>query len=564
MALENKRNSLTLKKKIGIISIAGIICASVFITIAFSSLMAPPQDSSPGVFTLSSDAGSPDPDGAFVLSWTAANDADNYTIYEHSSYIFAINGSLLSLGAATGGVYYYVILAENAAGNTTSNCVMVTVGWNAWTWMDGNSTINLHGVYGIKNTPSPDNCPGGRTGAATWTDNLGNLWLFGGEGYGETGNIGPLQDLWWYNVTSLEWTWMGGQKITNAAGDWGQKGVPAASNLPGPRYGSAAWKDTSGNCWLFGGWGYISPSSGAYNDVWRLNTTSLEWTWMNGSSGLNNFGYYGTKGTANQANTPGGRYGCGSNQDANGNLWLFGGSGYNGTGVYGYIDEVWLFNFSLCTWTWVNGSGLTDQFGKYGIKDTANGLNNPGGRYGCKFWSDSNGKAWLFGGYGRGESGSAGYLNDIWSFNKTSFQWTWVNGSKLVNQYGIYGVPGISNPANTPGGRYSTSTWSKMDGTFWLLGGWGNGENGSANYLNDVWRFDVASAEWTWMGGSKSTLAAGAPGELGIPSSENHLSARGSSASWIGLGGELWLFSGYGKGGTSVNGYLSDMWRYYP
>lgn len=40
--------------------------------------------------------------------------------------------------------------------------------------------------------------PGAREGAAAWTDNSGNLWLFGGYGYGADLFAGHLNDLWVY------------------------------------------------------------------------------------------------------------------------------------------------------------------------------------------------------------------------------------------------------------------------------------------------------------------------------------------------------------------------------
>src|SRR5688572_21615734 len=39
--------------------------------------------------------------------------------------------------------------------------------------------VATHGVMG---TPDPDNIPGTRVNAATWTDNSNILWLFGGYG----------------------------------------------------------------------------------------------------------------------------------------------------------------------------------------------------------------------------------------------------------------------------------------------------------------------------------------------------------------------------------------------
>jgi hypothetical protein len=38
------------------------------------------------------------------------------------------------------------------------------------------------GVYGTLGTPAAGNVPGGREGAASWIDESGNFWLFGGCG----------------------------------------------------------------------------------------------------------------------------------------------------------------------------------------------------------------------------------------------------------------------------------------------------------------------------------------------------------------------------------------------
>jgi hypothetical protein len=56
-----------------------------------------------------------------------------------------------------------------------------------WTWMAGNSSSNQSGVYGDKEVSSPSNVPGARDNAISWTDNGGNLWLFGGYGLAESG-----------------------------------------------------------------------------------------------------------------------------------------------------------------------------------------------------------------------------------------------------------------------------------------------------------------------------------------------------------------------------------------
>ena len=92
----------------------------------------------PGEFTLSSNAGDPDTDGDFDLEWTASSGANNYSIYEYSSYITAINGSLTLLGdeitdldlALTGyldGTYYFIVVAHNDYGDTLSNCLEINI-----------------------------------------------------------------------------------------------------------------------------------------------------------------------------------------------------------------------------------------------------------------------------------------------------------------------------------------------------------------------------------------------------------------------------------------------------
>src|SRR5260221_8540459 len=61
--------------------------------------------------------------------------------------------------------------------NIQINCIV------AWTWMGGANTVSSAGHYGVQGAAGTDNEPGARVGGVTWTDRLGNLWLFGGSGY---------------------------------------------------------------------------------------------------------------------------------------------------------------------------------------------------------------------------------------------------------------------------------------------------------------------------------------------------------------------------------------------
>jgi len=87
---------------------------------------------------LFSNAETPDDDGNFDLNWAASDGALNYSVYQYSSYITEINGSLTLLGAGitnlslalsgyTDGTYYFIVVAHNYYGDILSNCIEVVV-----------------------------------------------------------------------------------------------------------------------------------------------------------------------------------------------------------------------------------------------------------------------------------------------------------------------------------------------------------------------------------------------------------------------------------------------------
>jgi hypothetical protein len=50
--------------------------------------------------------------------------------------------------------------------------------------MSGSNASNENGVYGVQCVPDSNNIPGARSNAVSWMDNSGNMWMFGGSGYG--------------------------------------------------------------------------------------------------------------------------------------------------------------------------------------------------------------------------------------------------------------------------------------------------------------------------------------------------------------------------------------------
>ena len=102
--------------------------------------------------------------------------------------------------------------------------------------------------------------------------------------------------------------------------------------------------------------------------------------------------------------------------DANGNLWLFGGFGYDSIGYYQSLNDLWEFSPTSKTWTWMSGSNRTNGTGTWGTLGVPSTANVPGSRDQGVTWVDNGGNLWFFGGYGSDSVGGGGYLNDLWRY----------------------------------------------------------------------------------------------------------------------------------------------------
>lgn len=405
---------------------------------------------------------------------------------------------------------------------------------NQWTFMGGNQSAVIDplypniegtspGVYGTLEVPAAANTPGSRSGAMSWTDKAGNFWLFGGSGFDADSIWGPLNDLWEYSPVTNQWTWMGGDTTLPANDDagwpgvYGTLGTPAPGNTPGSRTDASAWTDTDGNFWLFGGFGWAAVpgesfnTTGPLNDLWEFNSSINQWAWMGGSmpaicSGqqvCNQPGIYGTLGSAAAGNIPSSRYSAQSWTDSSGNLWLFGGQDCPGA------NDLWEFSPKTLLWAWMGGTvpqmeGNTCNSvpGIYGTLGTAAPENFPGSRYGGTTWTDKNGNLWLFGGDGQDANGYTGNLDDLWQFNPSMNQWTWMGGSSAFACFpyvepegancglepAVYGAKETPSEANLPGTLSAPATWLDKNGNVWLFGG-----DGSAGFSNTLWLYQPSS-----------------------------------------------------------------------
>lgn len=385
-----------------------------------------------------------------------------------------------------------------------------------WAWMGGSNapsnTCPQSGTLGTVGVPAPGNIPSARYGSASWVDQQGHLWLFGGDVCSNYQN-----DLWEFDPTTNEWAFIAGSTSGKPPGVYGTLGVAATQNVPGGRFGASTWTDQNGHLWLFGGFGYDSKSDlGSLNDLWEFDSSVGQWKWVSGDSTLAQNGdtqpsVYGTLGTPSPQNKPGGRQESIGWSDTNGRFWLFGG-GYSDLNV-GFVlsNEMWMFDPGSGEWTWMNGSNLPGSncsqvspginecgaTGVYGAIGTPDPANTPGGRFYANYWTENTGRLWLFGGDGfNGNAGLNGWLNDLWAFNPNTDQWTWMGGSNgldcpggICSQTGTYGTLGIPAAANYPGARNSAESWTDSNGNFWMYGGGGFDSKANEDFLDDIWVF---------------------------------------------------------------------------
>ena len=235
----------------------------------------------------------------------------------------------------------------------------------------------------------------------------------------------------------------------------------------------------------------------------------------------------------------------------------------NGTGtIAGAVSNVAVSCAASRPWVWQGGSSGTNSLGVYGAQGTPAVGNAPGGRQYAMSWTDASGKLLLFGGSGYASSGGSHLLNDLWSYDTRSSQWTWQTGSSSTATNGVYGTQRVAASGNAPGSRILGMTWIDTSGTLWLMGGNGSGATGSSQgALNDLWSYSVSTGQWTWQAGSSATNARGSYGTLGTAAAGNVPGAREYGAAGTGTDGKLWLFGGLGDT-SSTSGFLNDLWNY--
>lgn len=450
----------------------------------------------------------------------------------------------------------YCVVTDGAgtmpAGNSLTT---VQVACSTWTWEGG---LNTGGAAGNYFTPPAQ--PGARDSQVSWTDSSGKFWMFGGVGFDQSGVRGELNDVWMFDPGTQQWTAVTGSPNRNTAGMYGSPGIGAVGNLPGGRQNAVVWFNAStGQVWLFGGYGYDSGgTAGVLNDLWMYDPSTQAWTWEGGSDVASAPGVYTSPGAQ-----PGARSTAFSWIDSTGRLWLFGGTNSNNTS---YLNDLWYYDPVAKQWNFVSGSTSAGANGTYGTAGTPGGI--PGARYGVQTWQDSSGHFWLFGGTGFGATSTTpNVLNDLWELDPGSMQWTYISGSEEPGASGVYGTMGVPAAGNVPGARGGGTVWTDTAGNVWLLGGFGYDSlvADSESFLNDLWTYNPTTQQWTWVSGSNVVnTSPGNYGTVGTPATTNQPGSRIFASGWTDTTGHLWLFGGegYDSASTPNFGDLNDLWKF--
>lgn len=345
---------------------------------------------------------------------------------------------------------------------------------NVWTWMKGSGPSTNHPpVYGQQGVPSATNSPGERVTPQTWTDNDGNLWLFGGASYLDVNMGAPFNDLWKYDIATNMWTWMKGDSIPYGSSSYGIKGVVAPSNKPPSSIETnITWADSSNNLWLV-------DLSGC---LWKYKIADNQWTWMNGDTAA--ISVYGVKGVPDANNSPGiTNYAFTKWKDSNENFWLL----YTNLLTFSVLFK---YEQSSNMWTWMWGDTIqANSLPDYNEERCQmDKTMKPHTRMEARTcWTDKCDNLWLMGG-ASGTSTTNGDLNDLIYFDTHQLEWVWADNDTTFNSNSVFGIQGTSNALNKPGARSGAMPFMDLDGNLWFFGGF---KGNTMKYLGDLWRYTM-------------------------------------------------------------------------
>lgn len=417
--------------------------------------------------------------------FTETNDYDQYHIgsREFSAIWKSTNAERFYL---FGGAKHHPTISDNYI-EIYQDLWRYDVSNNSWCWMsktENSKFPNQFANYGLGNVADDANIPGSRFMSNVWIDEDDNLWLFGGRGYAESGSMGFLRDLWYWNQSDLNWVPQNFAITTNSKliNQFGVYTTPSTINtIPGARCMANIWK-LGIKVYLFGGYGKGASGEGHLNDMWYYDLDTKLWNYISGSNTPNSPSIYyilGQYGSQSQS-YPGARFNSATFLSYDNKLYLFGGGGLAVSSTPGNLNDMWIFDPETNRWAWISGQNTINYPSSVGTKGVFSSSNHPGGRYATSFDVAYKGYSFfMFGGGNHLE-----HYNEIWEYRVDIAKWRWIEGDNL-NSNNI-GVKNVANPNNSPAFRvYSSSCF--INHTFYLFAG---RSYTSYYYLfNDLWTY---------------------------------------------------------------------------
>lgn len=403
--------------------------------------------------------------------------------------------------------------------------------------------------------------PGSRWGSASYyASDEDILYLFGGWGYDESGQVGNLNDLWCYKDNN--WIWLSGEKQKGLSSQNGGLGQFDSTYYPSGRTNPVLWKDNGDTLWLFGGLSAQAGSSNQYysNELWAFYDG--QWALMKGQSQTSGMPNYGSKQQASISNTPGGRVRSAVWVNSDGEAYVFGGQGLDENGDVKELNDLWKFNG--LNWIWLNGSSIGNDGGNPGVIGQIASSNYPSARQDMAFAGNQEG-LYLYGGYGI-KNNSTNYLDQLWYFDGNTEEWVLLSGTTTgSNTYLTAGLRPTKNHSTVdPGSITNAHLWADGD-ELYLYGGRSYSRT-EGNFVshNNLWHWD--GSNWAWLKGSKEGVKADQAASQGIPFKpdfKNLPGGRQRGVAWS-SGSRFFLFGGEGANTTGAHNdtYLQDVWAF--
>ncbi|MEJ1931591.1 kelch repeat-containing protein [Nostoc sp. NIES-2111] len=418
-----------------------------------------------------------------------------------------------------------------------------------WSWIKGDTLYDVLASPGVQGIPSSTNNPQGLTACHTWQGRDGMLWLWGGRRKTPTGvGVNIFADLWRFDPATNQWTWMKGVGVNNDGGSISAVGIENLTNRPPVALPACTWTDTTGNLWLYGGYGVNNYAHG----LWRYNVARNMWSKRPSGSEVDEPNY-GVRGQESASTHPGSVVAAVSWTTPDGMLYLFGGMGWGvatAQNTQGFRNSLWRYNPRTEKWAWLKGKdnwGLgADRTapavnGTLGFADTTN--TPPGSETGQVGWTDRQGNLWML-------------AHDMWKYSPSSNCWTRITKDTLVNKQAFdycylarFGQPryafGLGN-----GGLGRTATWTDSAGRFWLFQGNGYRKINLAGAdtigtVNGLWCFDPALRRWSFVSGNRYLDKRPLHGRRGIAGTNVDPGDRGAPSVWYNRPtNSIYLFGG--------------------